>query len=231
MRAREIVMRALQLDKILASGEAADAADAALALSSLNAMVESWSLEPSAILVPRMQPLPLIPGISSYTIGPTGDLVTTRPADLLDASFVRFGDVDQPVRLVTIYDWNAIPVKDVGGWPFALYYDQAIPDGRIHLFPVPSQGGMVLHVADRDGFAQWPTLDTDIPMGPGYLRALQYNLAVEIADLFGRPVAPNVQRIANGAKRTLKRQNTIIPTATIDPTINGGWPYGYGPQV
>lgn len=228
MQARTVVERALQLVKVNASGETMDSADAQLALSALNDMLESWSLSPQTILVPRMQVLPLVVGQAVYTMGPTGDLVTTTPADVMDACFCRLDDVDMPVRLITLAQYNLIPVKQTGGWPAWMYVAQGISDWTLTLYPEPSQAGMELFIADRAAHATFPDLDTDVPMARGYKRALQYCLACEVADLFDRPVPPNVLRIATSAKRALKRQNLIVPQLNVPSALNSRWPWGYG---
>lgn len=228
MRAREVVERALQLVKVNASGETMDSADALLALDMLNDMLESWALAPQTILIPRVQSLALTSGLATYTVGPAGDLVTSRPADIMDAAFCRFDGVDNPVRQIPLEEYNLIPVKTSGGWPAVMYAAQGLADWTLTLYPVPSQAGFTLFLADRAAHAEFPDLDTDVPMAPGYKRPLQFCLACEVADVFGRPVPPNVLRIATASKRVLKRQNTIIPQLHVDASINASWPWGYG---
>ena len=45
-------------------------------------------------------------------------------------------------------------------------------------------------------------------MPPGYSRALRYNLALEWAPEFGKPVDQTILMVANESKAEIKRQNT-----------------------
>lgn len=231
MTGREVIERALQLIHVLASGEAADAADLELARNALNTMIEHWSLQPQSILVPMMQSFPLVSGQRVYTIGPATvlplpDFIAPRPASLLDASFVRLQNSDAPVRLVTLADYNMIGAKDSGGWPAAMYYAPGVEVGTITLYPVPTDG-MTLFLSSRDAIAQFPDFDTDVPMSPGYKRTLQYALACEIADDFSRTVPPRVEKTATAAIKVLKRSNQIVPTLNLPGAITGGGFYDW----
>lgn len=229
MTGRDIVERALQLIHVLASGEAADAADLELSRLALNTMIEHWSIQPHSILVPAMVAIPLVDGQAVYRIGPATavpapDFVTPRPASLLDASFVRYQLSDAPVKLTTLADYNLLITKTSQGWPATLYFEPGIDTSTLTLYPVPT-AGMTLYLAVRGAIAQFPDLDTDVPMSPGYKRTLQYALACEIADDFSRPVSPRVERIANDAIRVLKRSNAIVPTLGLPSAVAA--PTGY----
>lgn len=231
MRARAIIERSLQLIRVLASGETADAADMQLALNALNSMIEDWALSPLNILVPQMQgPFTLVNGTAVYTIGPASTFVAPRPESLLDSAFVRYQDVDQPVSMVTLAQYNQIAVKNTPGWPAWMYYEAGISEGTITLFPVPTDG-MTLYLASFEAFVQFPDFDTDVPMAPGYLRTLQYNLAAEICDDFMRQLPPRVERTAANTKRTLKRAHVIVPTIDLPIAVLPTWAYGYNGNV
>jgi len=54
---------------------------------------------------------------------------------------------------------------------------------------------------------------------PEWIRAIKYNLAIEIAPEYGVTVAPEIVAIAKEAKDTVMRSMVTIPRAKIDPLL------------
>lgn len=219
MRARDIIHDALQEIGVYGSGETPEAADMQLAMRRLNAMLDSWSIEAGAVTVPTMTPVPLTAGIATYTVGPTGDVVTDRPAMPVLGSFVRYQGIDAPVDLVEQSTYNGIPYKTGVGWPSAVLYRQEVPNIVLTLYPVPSDAGMVLYLANAAAVASFPDLTTDVPFAPGYQEAVALNLACRIAPAFRRTASDDTKRLAASLKGRLRDLNIEVPRAIIDPCL------------
>ena len=58
---------------------------------------------------------------------------------------------------------------------------------------------------------------------PEWIRAIKYNLAIEIAPEYGVTVAPEIVAIAKEAKDTVMRSMISIPKAQFDPLLNDGY--------
>jgi len=67
-----------------------------------------------------------------------------------------------------------------------------------------------------EAFADYDTL-YDLP--PGYARALRYNLAVELAPEFGRPLDPLVAGLAAESLATIKRANVRTVPVGVDAAL------------
>lgn len=223
MKARDVVTRALQLIGVLDATEVGDASDLDTSLSTLNDMLDTWSTERLSILASVLETFPLVPGDGSYTVGPTGDFATTMPVEILDQSYTSVNGVDFPLKVITEAQYNGIGVKTAQGIPTALFYRPGTVLGSLYLWRVPTPGvAATISLASWKPFAGFADLDTDYAFAPGYKRAMQYNLAVELCEVFARPQSAQVNQIAKSSRRTLKRINAVVPRLGIDPALHTG---------
>jgi hypothetical protein len=58
---------------------------------------------------------------------------------------------------------------------------------------------------------EFADLTTDYDLEPGSKRALVYSFAEEVASDFEKQMSPGAQRIARGARRSLKRSHHVTP--------------------
>lgn len=223
MKARDVVVRALQLIGVLDATEVGDAADMQASLSTLNDMLDTWSTERLSILASVLETFPLTPGDGIYTIGPGGDFDTTRPVDILEQSYTTINGTDFPLAIITEAQYNGIAVKATQGTPTVLFYRPGVTVGTITLWRVPPTGiDSTISVASWKPFTEFADLDTDYAFAPGYKRAMQYNLASELCTVFARPPDPKIEQVARTSRRALKRINTVVPRLGIDPALHTG---------
>jgi hypothetical protein len=90
-----------------------------------------------------------------------------------------------------------------------LHYDAAYPVGSIHIYPVPS-AGMTLDLWVWQQFLQITDFTAAVDFPPGYLKAIIYNLAVDLAPKFGRPLDATVKAIADACKAGLGATNASV---------------------
>lgn len=201
------INRALRLIGVLAEGETPSANTSADALVALNQMLDSWSTESLAVYSTMTQNFPWPSGQASRTIGPTGQLVGTRPILLDDATYYKYGGVSYPIEIVNQEQYNSIALKSVSSvFPQVLFVDTAYPDATIYLWPVPS-AALDFYFVSAYPLTEATSLSTTLVFPPGYMRAFAYNLACELAPEFGVEPSPTVRRIALSSKRDLKRIN------------------------
>jgi hypothetical protein len=154
-----------------------------------------------------------------------------RPMTLDRASVINPASTTQPLEIpiliLTYEQWQYIPVKYLGSTiPTRVYYETSDPIGVLHYWPYPTSDiQAVIYVAQQ--LLQIPSLDYRIALPPGYLRALQYNLAVELADRFPRAnLKPASIKIAAEAKAWIKRRNTRPIDIQVDRAVLP-WSYPY----
>lgn len=210
MTAGELINAALRkCSGLLAEGETPSAETSADALSALNTMLDSWSAESLSVYSTQDQVFTWPASTISRTLGPSGDLVGTRPIQVLDSSYFKDpgSNVSYGLRIINQQQYNAIAWKvATSTFPQLMWINMDMPDISIYLYPVPTRD-LEFHFVSVTELAEPTVLATSIVMPQGYKRALIYNLACELAPEFGLEAPPTVQRIAIASKRVLKRIN------------------------
>jgi hypothetical protein len=222
-RGRTIIYHALRIARILArAGRTESPDEASDALHVLNALIDSWSTERLAI--PSVQPATYewTAGVESYTIGEGADLEAVRPVRILRANLVDADGNRTPLELLNL-DRFAVRPAHCG-----LYYDQQSPVGTLYRVPAPSETEQVelFPWVPLTGFA---SADVELFLPTGYLRALEYNLAIELHARceYAQPLAQSVYVIAADAKAAAKRANARPITLSSDPGLAGRGRYDY----
>lgn len=204
--ARTLIKSALRKISVLGAGQSLAAEEAADALSALNAMLASWSVEGTMVFTETKENFSLVAGTDSYTIGTSQTFNTSKPIDIV-AAYVRFSDTDYTLDIIDQRQYASIADKDLSGTPAQIYYDNNYPTGRLYLWPVPSST-MTLTLMSEKYLTGFSTLDTEYGMPPEYERAIVYNLAMEIAPEYEREASMSVMKIAGEAKANIKNMNS-----------------------
>lgn len=207
----EIITKALQKIGAVTKSETISADDAADALSSLNAMISSWSLDSLLVYASILESFTLTAGDSSYTIGSTGDFNTSRPTEILSA-YIRDNTTDTGLNIITEEEYDTISVKSFSGKPSLICYTPSYPLGTIKLDKLPDQT-YTLFLLSKKPFSSY-ALSDDVTLPPGFERAIVYNLALELAPEYGQPLDASVASIARDSLSLIKTANvraTKIP--------------------
>lgn len=230
MTGNELIASSLRLIGALASGETPSGAEGADALVILNQMIDEWNSERLSIFAITTHEFTLVAGQQLYTMGTGGDFNVTRPARIERASIIQLSNPSQPLELfipiLNEQGWQAIPVKDISSTlPQVVYIDDAFPLRNLSYWQTPS-------IAVRTKLYAWTPLaaftatgDTTLP--PAYLKALRYNLAVDLAPEYGRTTPVEVAVQAASSKGKLKSLNIPKFQMTVDPALRGDGRGGY----
>lgn len=198
--------------------------DAALGLSVLNDMMDSWSNESLITYANLEQSFTLVPGQAQYTCGPGGTGVSVRPLRIPEGpGRARIRDTnlnDYDMAVITQERWNLIGLKtNTSDIPDTLFYDPQYPLGIINVFPVPQQS-YTLYFDSYLQLQEFPTLTTTISLPLGYNLAIKTNLALELLPYF-TDAEPNATLIRSAAKAlgNIKRTNVAPLQARYDAEI------------
>lgn len=203
----EIIYPALRLIGAMASGETPSAADAQDALTALNSMLDQWSSERLNIwALTKGVSHTLVAGTASYTIGTAGTIATGRPFAVASAFVRDSGDNDSPLDSMSRDEYNNLALKSISGQPDKFYYHPAYPNGTIYLYPAPDAAD-TLYMDLWQAFTQFSSLDSSVVLPPGYVSALKFNLAADLAPEYGRSVDQVVAARADEGKALIKRAN------------------------
>ena len=214
---------ALRLIGQLAEGETPSAATSQDALTAMNQMIDSWSIERLAVFSTQDQVFMWPPGAISRTLGPTGDFVGNRPVLLDDSTYFRdpANNISFGIKILNQQQYNGIAVKTVTStYPQVIWINMDYPNIDMYIYPVPTKV-LEWHFVSVSELTQPATLATVLSFPPGYLRAFRYCLACEIAAEFGVEPSPQVSRIAMTSKRNLKRINNPDDIMSLPYSIVG----------
>jgi hypothetical protein len=203
----------------MAPGQGPNTDDSADALFVLNAMVEAWNIDRTAIYTIRRDVYNLTGGQQVYTIGPGGDFNVARPLQIENAGLIITDGVEYPMALMDSDGWARINVKNVGSnFPEGLYNDKAFPISNLSLWPMP-QTGFQLALYTWSVLAQFSAVSDEVVFPPGYADALRYNLAVRLGIEWGRPARAEVLDLARTSLARIKRKNLPRPLLGMDPAL------------
>lgn len=198
---------ALRLIGQLAEGETPSGDTTADALTAFNQMLDSWSTERLSIFSTQDQVFTWPASTISRTLGPSGNFVGDRPVLLDDATYFKYNNLSYPISLINQEQYDAIALKTAtSSFPQLLFVNMTMPDIEMYVYPVPNSA-VEFHFISVEVLTQAASLATTLVIPPGYLRAFRFCLACELAAEFGVDPPPTVKRIAEIAKRNIKRIN------------------------
>jgi hypothetical protein len=234
--ALDLITGAFNAARVYAPGEILLAPDESQGFSLLNQLIDSWSNESlTCFAIVEQSGVPVV-GQTAYTIGldPTADFNMTRPirlitgpgaAYLLDTNNNRY-----PVQVVAKDEWNLIwNLRSVtSNLPNTIYYDPQFPLGIINIYPLPNTTGVTLFWDSYLQLTDFPSVNGLVSLPPGYERAIQQNLALELEPYYPTAViTQQLMRQAAESKGNVKRSNVRSVTALYDRALmkGGGRPY------
>jgi hypothetical protein len=219
--ALDMITSALQDLGAIAVEEAPTAAEAVGALNKLNNLIDSWNIENLMIYGVKENVFNLTAGQGVYTLGTGGDFNIPRP-NIIQSAYLRTTTnptYDTPVTVLTQAEYAALPQKNItDNLPLYLYYDNNYPLMNVYLNPVPNTTSYKL-VLWTDRLINNLSLYEQIMLPPGYQRALESNLVIELSPSYGRPVSEATALIARESKATVMRNNLVINELEIDPRL------------
>lgn len=200
MKARDLVIAAMRTARAVDPLETPDANEIALGMQELNSLLEVWDAEKLMPYCNRSATATVAPGQSSYTIsGDAGsDIVTDRPIRITGLQLSN-GSAWVPLQEWSYDEYSSdFSSFSAQGTPARFVYNPAFPAGEIILLPIPSQS-LTLRVSTTVRVGDL-NVDSVVDLPPGYVPAIQWDLARILAPIYH---IPDTQDIALEAKRRI----------------------------
>lgn len=178
MTGRELVNAAMRLLGLIPEGGAATAPQAKDVLEALNMMLASASANKLLIPFEKTQTL---------AVSQARTILADRPLRIVQM-FVTANGTDYPVEEIPLEEYASISTKTTRGRPAYFAWDKIFPTSGFYLYPVPDVAYMAT-IRRWDALTQVSDLADELDLPGEYLRALKYNLAIEIAPEYGRKVS------------------------------------------
>ncbi len=193
-------------------------------LRTMNDLIEQWNNENLALFAFRTQTFPLVSNQFRYTIGGVSpDIAGPRPLKIQDMYLQESTGNRFPVNLRTLADFialrNAMVTSQV---PSDAYYDPQFPQANIQFWPTPLAPMYDVFFTSYLQLEEFDNLYVDIELPAGYRPALRYNVAVNVAPGFGKPVTQKLEMLALSTLTSLKRTNNITQPARYDRALTRG---------
>jgi hypothetical protein len=217
--AQTVIDQSAKLIGVLASGMSLATEEYTDCLEKLNTLIESWDAEYLNIFAMDRASWPLAANRTTpYTLGPSAaDWNGPRPVSIRAANVVTTGGVTSALKLITAEEWSAVLEKGaVSKMPKALYCDFAYPILNIYLTPWSSQAS-ALELFTWEKLTTYATIATAFDLPPSYQRALEFNLALDIAGMFGKVPGQDLVMLAQQSKEVIRGLNAP-PSGTAQVT-------------
>lgn len=222
MIALDLINASMRLAGIGTPGETLSPEDTQIGLDALNELFEDWSLQNLAVFVQTSTTYTLVPGQASYTIGVGGNFNGVRPIQIADM-YVRYQTIDYLIKQITNEDYDSIPFKSQQGpFPAFFTYDAGVPLGTITFYMVPNQA-LPVTVLQNQQLQSAALQSSTLVLPPGYKRALQANLAVDLCNIYDREVPQGIAQMATTSLANIKRANIVPQEIPVDPAFLGGY--------
>lgn len=203
----DIIKRAYRLIGVYSIGETPTADEAVDGQAALNAMLDEWAAEGLMTYAKSLDTINLVANTSVYTLGATGTIVTVRPNEIDQSSYIEYLGVSYPMSIATLDDYNSITLKGTTStMPFLLWYKEDYPNGTLTVFPTPILP-LTLKLWSIKPVSSFNNLTDLVSFPPAYENAITYNLACILAVEFGMPIPNLMVKYAALAKKKIKRQN------------------------
>lgn len=220
---RDLLTDTLQLIGVLDPSESISAPVAQACLRRLNAMLNTWSTQGLMVYTLNREVFPLTVGQQDYTLGTGGQLNTTRPVWLNQASIIPSSSptLEIPLKFDSDEDWQAVSIKSVTStFPIEVHPLGNYPLNTLQFWPVPTAPcSVVLYLPQQLG--GFTSINDAVSFPPAYEEAIVYSLVPRVAPMFGVSVSPDVQRTAMVAVDAIRAQNLVVDVLSVEPALCG----------
>ena len=209
MQVIDILNSAARLCGSLAPGETLNASEYTDFFQRLQDMQDSWSTDRMNLFLVSIVPLTAASAKAAYTIGPGAtDFNQTRPLLIQTASHILNG-ITEGLDIVDSVNFASIQDKSTTGKRFLkLYCDYGSPVATLNVWPIPV-AAPTFELYAQQPLPTWVTIFDTVALPDGYNKALQYNLAIDIAGDLGTPsdILANIAPIAQQSLQAVRALN------------------------
>jgi hypothetical protein len=215
----ELIEGAFRLSNITPAGETLEEFQTAEGLRVLNQMLADWSLDRQGVYTITKEALSVVSGTAEYSIGTGATFDTTRP-NRVTFAYVRQNGQDYNLTLVD-REWQASRQNKsaLTGRPWEMLYEPTYPNGTITLYPKPD-ANYTLYLQSVKPLAVYSSANDSLTLPPEYERAIEYNLAIAIANRYGQSVGQETAMVADDSLKKLKKLHSS-PTRRTKTRVSG----------
>jgi hypothetical protein len=197
----DLIHSSMRLIGAIAAGEILETAELNDAFVSFNQMLSSWNTEGASLVGRKQIVVNIAAPLNGYTL-------PERPVKI-EAASAAISGVENGIEIVDAAGWEAIPIPEKQMQSIfirKLYCNYLYPTTTVYIWPVPRLPG-TLEVWIYATVPPFAALDSVIDLPFGYEAGLRWNLAVNLAPEYGRPIDQVVLANAQNFKASLVQLN------------------------
>jgi len=202
MTVRELIKKSAVLAGIIDPSETMSADESSDGLTSLNEMIDSWSNDGLLLYKYEQSSLAFTSGESSKAYSQTPEHIQSAMLVLPNTSPA----VETEIGILSPKEWSELKTKALTGQIQKIFIQRTATGANILPWPVPD-ASMTVNLYRLTALSSFSTLDDAISVPAGYIRAIRYNLAIELSLEYGKEINPRVDKVAGESLGDLKRQN------------------------
>ena len=226
-----IIRGAMRKICVLAAGEPLQYDEGQDALEVFRQMVDAWSNKRLTVPTVNLIEKAMVPNESEYTIGiypdpkpdplPDNHIETTRPIEFITHIIRDVSGTDFPLDILDSRQYSERRRKFESARPYGFYLRKGWPLHTIIFTSVPyTDDTLFLEVLQPlSKILPLSKLDDAINLPPGYEKALVYNLAIDLADEWGKTPSQTVAFNAADSLKKVKRANTKVSYLQVDRAL------------
>lgn len=220
----DILKDAMGLCNAIEIDETPPASDMAVALRTLNVMIDRWATQNLLIRSDTTISFSTQVNKASYTIGASGADITAAKPLRVHSGYITDGSIDYPLEVFTKEMFNNLADKNVSSAkPSYVAYDpgaaqQAAQKGTLYFYYTPDKVYPVVLEASAY-FTEFVNMTDTVTFEPAYYEALIYGLAVRLFRRYSddkTPVPQDLATIAHESLKNLKNLNAERVPALMD---------------
>ena len=214
----DLITQSLRLIGVLAGNEVPTSTEANIGLTELSNMLDAWALDSLLNYAKVNETFTFIPNQQIYQMGQGAgaDFNTVRPMKIENADFQMTVSGSSTIYHLQIEElnqtqWSALTAPNTtSSIPTKLFVNYAYPNAYLYFWPMPNAANTLYLWSWKPLSSQLSlsTLTTTVAIPPGYLKAIVWNLAVNLSPQFGKNLPAIVVEQAVALKADIKRMNT-----------------------
>lgn len=213
-----------------APGEIIAARHEQLGLLRFQNQLNSWQTDMLTLNLQDRDLFTLTTGVSTFTIGPGGDLDTTRPVWVNGINYLNPGSSpanEVPMAPMGTDQYMALSQKTLtNALPQQYYYNGTFtptnPWAEVFIWPTVTQNVQLAIYLPR-GIDVPAKLTTQVGGPQGYAEAFMYQLALRLCTPMSRPIPDGLPEMAAAAFARMKRPNVDPGLLAVDAALTPTW--------
>lgn len=192
---------------LIQQGESAGSEQIVAGMRRLRSMINLWQTQGIKLWLLSDQSITLVANQATYTLSPTGDVVMTRPLQVVEAYYLDSNDIRYPLTVLSWDDFIRLGQVDGNAGAINSYFVQKLATEmkvRFWLTPDATAATGTAHLLLRTQASNPVNLTEEVGFPPEWRNALHWGLADELCTGQPQSIMDRCERRATAFKAALE---------------------------